>query len=316
MKAIQYLAAGKPAVVDVPTPVPAPGQVLLRILGVTTCPQWDQHLMDGEAMLPGNPLVFPAPTGYPGHEAVGEVAAVGESVAGFPVGSRAALWRDQGRGREGCYAEYVVADVGNLLPVPDRLAPEQVAPLELAMCVQVSFDQILNIGAIAGRRFAVAGLGPAGLVAVQVAKIYRAAEIVVFDPIASRRELALELGADRAVDPLTGDVGDVGSVDLSIDCTGNRQAVELLLRQTRSVVALFGVLREDVRFGFANWCSGLHLLGYGQQNLGAAERALAHIVSGRLQLAPLVTHTLPLENYLDGVELLRRREAIKICFIP
>jgi threonine dehydrogenase-like Zn-dependent dehydrogenase len=314
MKAIRYLAAGKPAVVDVPTPVPAPGQVLLRILGVTTCPQWDQHLMDGEAMLPGHPLVFPAPTGYPGHEAVGEVAAVGESVSGFPVGSRAALWRHQGRGREGCYAEYVVADVGNLLPVPDRLAPEQVAPLELAMCVQVSFDQILNVGPIAGRRFAVAGLGPAGLVAVQVAKIYQAAEIVVFDPIASRRELALELGADRAVDPLTEDAGDVGSVDVSIDCTGNRQAVERLLRQTRSVVALFGVLREDVRFGFANWSSGLHLLGYGQQNLGAAERALAHLVAGRLQLAPLVTHTLPLENYLDGVELLRRREAIKVCF--
>lgn len=316
MKAIQYMAPGRAELVDVPVPEPGPGQVLLKVLGVATCPQWDLHLMDGVSMAPGGTIDYPTAPGHPGHEAVGEVVAVGDGVDAARIGTRAALWQDQGAGRDGCYAEYLAADVRNLLEVPDSFRADEVASLELAMCVQVSFDQILNIGPIEGKRIAVSGLGPAGLVALQLAKAYGAKDVVALDPVKSRRELALILGADVAMDPSDAEGSARDKFDAAIDCTGLAVSVEFLMRHTRWVVALFGVLRDEARFGFSNWCSGLHLVGYGQQNRGAAERALEHIRAGRLRLAPLISRTLPLTEYTEGIELLRSREAVKILFQP
>jgi len=43
---------------------------------------------------------------------------------------------------------------------------------------------------------------------------------------------------------------------------------------------------------------------------------LAQIVAGKLKLGPLITQTLPLKRYAEGVELLRQQKAIKVCFTP
>lgn len=321
MKAIQYLEAGRPEYVDVPLPEVGEGQVLMKIEGVATCPQWDMHLMDGVSMAPGGTINYPTPVGHPGHEAVGEVISLGGGVQNLRVGDRVALWQDQGGTRDGCYAEFVAADEANLLKVPEDLDTNNIASLELAMCIQVSFDQILNIGPIEGKRFGVSGLGPAGLLAVQLAKAYGASEVIAFDPVESRRELALQLGADKAIDPTAKecfpyDRFNPGRLAISVDCTGLGVSVDFLLKRTREVVALFGVLREEVGFGFFQWCGGLHLIGYGNQNRKAAERALEHIKSGALRLDPLITTTLPLSEYGKGVAMLKNKEAIKICFKP
>lgn len=321
MKAIQYRAAGQPEVVEVPIPEPGKGQALLRVEGVATCPQWDMHLMRGESMAPGGVIEYPTPVGHPGHEAVGIIERLGAETEGFCVGDRAALWQDQGIDRDGCYAEYVLVDTENILKVPKNLDTNNIASLELAMCIQVTFDQILNIGPIEGKRFGVSGLGPAGLLAVQLAKAYGASEVVAFDPVASRRELASGLGADRVLDPRDPDSFPYDRfkperLELAVDCTGLAVSVNFLLKRTREVVALFGVLREEVGFGFFQWCGGLHLVGYGSQNRFAAERALEHIKNGTLKLSPLISETLPLSDYRKGIELLEQKAAIKICFTP
>ncbi len=321
MKAIQYVEKGRPELIDLPQPEPGEGQILLKVEGVATCPHWDMHIMDGVSMVPGGKVEYPYMPGQPGHEAMGSVVEVGPGVEEFAVGDRAALWQDQVGATQGCYAEYVAADTGNLLAIPDSLAPEEIASLELAMCVQVSFDQIANIRDIEGSRFGVSGLGPAGLVAIQLAKAYGAAEVVAFDPVESRRGLAQMLGANRSLDPtqngaFSSDRFSPEALDLAIDCTGLPVSVEYLMERTRDVVVLFGVLREDARFGFKHWCRALHLVGYGSHNKAAAEKALAQIVAGKLKLAPLITKTLPLERYADGVELLRQQKAVKVCFTP
>ena len=87
--------------------------------------------------------------------------------------------------------------------------------------------------------------------------------------------------------------------------------------RTRRCVTLFGVLREEVRFGSRHlFGPGLVLSGYGNHNRTAAETALRFILEGRLKLAPLVTHTLPLSEYPTAVQLLREKRAIKILFDP
>ena len=288
----------------------------MRVDAITTCPHWDLHLMSGEPMFPGRALPYPYTPGQPGHEAVGVVAALGVGVDGPPVGTRVAAWRDQGPARLGCYAQYNVFDAGNVLPVPENLPVEAIASLELAMCVQVSFDQLGRLDAVQGKRFGVSGLGPAGLIAIQMARAYGVAEVVAIDPIAERRQLAQELGAHVTLTPQELASTEAQRLEAAIDCTGLPVSLEALMAHTTQAISVFGVLREPARFGFNQWAGGLALLGYGRHNREAAQRALALVTAGQLNLRSLVTHTLPLARYAEGVELLRRKEAIKVAFLP
>ena len=321
MKQLVFRNPGNAVVEEAPVPSPGHGQVLVKVLGVNTCPHWDIHLMDGAPMFPSMPLSYPFPPGKPGHEGMGEVIEVGSGVEKLTPGTLVAAWRDAGGEDEpGWYAEYIAFGEENLLKVDDSYKPEQIASLELAMCVQVSFDSLLKQDLVTGKRFAVGGLGPAGLVAVQMAKAYGASEVIGFDPLESRRSLATTLGAHRAVDPQEEDTFPSGrsgksAFDTSLDCTGLKASIEFLMDRTKNAVSIFGVLRENLTFGPAHW-GGLSLMGYGDHNLGAAKRALALLDSGGLNMAPLSSVRLPLSRYADGVEMLRRKEAIKVLFDP
>jgi len=321
MKTLQIESPGNAVWTDVSTPEPGPGEVLVKVLGVTTCPHWDLHIMDGEPMFPGHKLDYPYLPGQPGHEATGEVVALGPGVQALEVGDRVVAWQDTGQPRPGFYAQFNAFPEVSLLKIPDRLRIEAIASLELAMCVQVTFDQVTAQGGLEGKRVALSGLGPAGLVAVQMARAYGAEEIVCLDPVDTRHELARTLGATRVEKPEdalfpAGRSGD-RAFDLGIDLTGVPPSIEFLMDRTRETVAIFGVLRQEVRFGFRHlFGPGLTLMGYGNHNRGAADRALQLVEAGKLDLEALVTETMGLERYAEGVELLRRKEAIKILFTP
>ncbi|NUP99817.1 MAG: alcohol dehydrogenase catalytic domain-containing protein, partial [Armatimonadetes bacterium] len=202
MRAIQIMAPGKSAVVELPIPEPGPDEVRVRVVATNTCPQWDLHLAAGEPMFVGQSLPYPYTPGQPGHEMTGVVDAVGREVTGLAVGQSVAAWRDAGHGRQGCYAEYVLMRAADVLAVPAELEPRQVASLELAMCVSVCLLDLLPMDAIAGRRAGVNGLGPAGLIAAQLLRAEGASRVVGFEPNVSRREFAVGQGLlDEAWDP-------------------------------------------------------------------------------------------------------------------
>jgi threonine dehydrogenase-like Zn-dependent dehydrogenase len=204
------------------------------------------------------------------------------------------------------------------LEVNTDLAPQSIASLELAMCVQVTFDRLRQFGLLEGKRIAVGGMGPAGLVAVQMARAWGAESVLAVDPLQDRRERALQLGVDAAVEPKDGAFAEAagGPVDVAVDCAGAKASVEFLMGHTLGAVALFGVLRDAVAYGWQQWRSKVDILGYGSHNRDAAERALALVEDGRLDLSCLVTHELPLSDYVEGVELLRSQQALKVCFLP
>lgn len=320
MKILQIMAPGAVVWGDAPIPQPGAGEVLVKVAAITTCPHWDLHLMAGEPMFPGVPLPYPYTPGQPGHEMAGEVVTVGAEVTTLAVGDRVAAWRDAGAQRQGCYAQYVPFQAENLLRVPAAVTAEQVASLELSMCVQVSFNQLAKLEAVQGRRVGIGGLGPAGLVAVQMASAYGAAQVIAIDPVPTRRELALQLGATLAIAPddpyWSAERDDAYALDSALDCSGLKVSIEALMARTKEVVALFGVLRENVAFGWDHWRRGLKLLGYERHNRAAAEQALQLIIQGQLDLTRLATHTLPLQRYAEGVELLRTKQAIKVRFLP
>jgi len=130
----------------------------------------------------------------------------------------------------------------------------------------------------------------------------------------------MQLGADEAWDP-AGYIWPDGrahpnAFDTALDTTGLPVSIEALMGSTRETVSLFGVLREQVRFGSEHWWGGFSLLGYGTHTREAAEEAYRLIIEGRLKLTPLITHRLPFTRYADGIELLRTKEAIKVLFDP
>ena len=88
MKVLQIEAPGRAVWKDAPLPVPAPGEVLIKVLGVATCPHWDMHIFGGQPMFPGMTLNYPYLPGAPGHEAMGEVVVVTPGVTKLKMGDR------------------------------------------------------------------------------------------------------------------------------------------------------------------------------------------------------------------------------------
>ena len=321
MKILQVTAPDAFEVREVETPQPGPGEVLLRVEAVTTCPQWDLHLRHNEPMFIGHRFEYPYPPGQPGHEATGTIAALGEGVTEFKIGERVSTWRDPGHQRPGCYAQFVVMSAENVISVPSHLPPEATASIELAMCVGATFLMLKQMDVLRGRRVGITGLGPAGLIALQMARAEGASEVIGFDLSAERRERALIVGADATYDSRA-DLSTTFPVrpgppalQTGIDCVGAKASVEFLMDRTADVVALFGVQREDYTFTPRHY-SQLRLCGYPGHSRAAAEYAVGLLECEQLDLAPLVTHHLPLEDYGRGIDLLEAQQAIKICFRP
>lgn len=320
MKILQITAPGQSTILDVPIPVPAAGEVLVRVEAISTCVQWDLHCRHDEPMFIGHKFFYPYTPGRPGHEATGWIEAVGEGVTNVTVGDRVACWRDQSESIVGAYAQYYIHSEASVIRVPEGLPAQALAPIEMAMCIATVFRMLRDMNAIEGRCFGVTGLGPAGLISLQMARAEGASEVFGFDPVAERRELAVQLGADACFDP---------TIDLStlfparpawprlhsaIDCVGAKQTVEFTMDLTQDAVALFGVQRED--FTYAPRHANLRLCGYKGHSWESAQYAVGLIEAGKLNLAPLITHNLPLERYDEGIALLEARQAIKVCFWP
>jgi threonine dehydrogenase-like Zn-dependent dehydrogenase len=180
-----------------------------------------RELDDGETENGGRPVL--------GNQWVGVVEEVGEGVEGFRVGERVCGY--------GGIQDYHVVDVRGapyLLKVPDGMAWKSALcfdPAQYAICGVR--DGEVRIG----DRVAVFGLGAIGSIAAQMAKAAGAPYVAVVDPIAKRREAALEAGADAAFDPREHDVGlelkrSTGrlGVDCVVETSGNEQALQQALR--------------------------------------------------------------------------------------
>ncbi len=301
-------------------PEPEVAQIRLRVEAITTCPQWDLHLRHNEPMFLGHQFHYPYTPGQPGHEATGTIDKLGLGVTVFEVGDRVSVWRDPGHHVKGCYAQFAIVKAENVIRVPAHLPFEATASVELAMCVGATFLVLKEQNTLAGKRVGVMGLGPAGLIAAQMARAEGASEVAGFDLSETRRDYAQPLFLDAAYDPRTASNDLLPArpktpyFDTIIDCVGAKSSVEWAMDHAKTTVALFGVQREDYTFAVRHYT--LRLIGYPGHSRAAVEYAVELISSGKLDLKPLVTHHLPLSRYSEGIDLLEKQEAIKVCFNP
>lgn len=319
-KILQLDAPQKPVWRDVAMPDVANNEVLVQIEAVTTCPHWDLHIFYGEPMFAGHDLRYPYIPAQPGHEAVGRIEAIGSEVTAFREGQRVAFWRDRGSKIQGAYARFIAIEPEHLLAIPEHLPADKVASLELAMCVQGSFDQLIQRSDVRGKRLAISGLGAAGLVAVQLAKAHGAHEIIGLDVMPERCDLAMQLGATSTLNPmhdtLPANRNAADAFDAALDTTGLKVSIETLMQRTKRSVAIFGVLREEIAFTPHQWWGDFALLGYGTHQRSAAETALQCILDGTLDLSVLVSAKMGFDQYADAVQMLKDKQAIKVMFDP
>ncbi|WP_431218931.1 zinc-dependent alcohol dehydrogenase [Leifsonia xyli] len=216
-----------------PIPSPGPGQVLVRLEACGLC-HTDIHAIDGDWPVKAD-LPF-----VPGHEGVGIVERLGDGVTARRVGQRVALpWLGHACGEcrycidgrenlcerqlntgysiDGGYAEYAVADARFAVPVPDGVDAFDAAPLTCAGVT--TYAAVKNARVVPGERVAVFGIGGLGHLAVQYARLV-GAQVIAVDITEEKLDLAVELGADHAVnasevDPVTA-IQHLGGADVAI----------------------------------------------------------------------------------------------------
>ncbi|OIJ64949.1 NAD(P)-dependent alcohol dehydrogenase [Streptomyces mangrovisoli] len=120
------------------------------------------------------------------------------------------------------FAEYCISTERNTVKVDPTVPLELLAPLGCG--VTTGAGSVLNVMRLRpGDRLAVFGAGAVGLAAVLAAKAAGAGEVVAVDPHENRRTLALELGADRALEP--SEVAGLRGFDFSFDTTARASAM-------------------------------------------------------------------------------------------
>lgn len=217
MQAAKYYGPGKVEIIQLPIPKTGPGQVLVEVKYCGICGT-DVHAYS----MPG---IFDWEL-IPGHEAVGYVREIGEGVDGFSVGDRVAVGPPGdcgtcyacntghpntcpnafpntlgiGPGTQGAYAQYVLSHFpqNELFLIPDGVTFEQAVLFDV---LGVGFHAVRRSDMKVGDDVVVSGCGSIGLAAIQSARLAGACRLIAFDPDPERRKLALQAGADYALDP-------------------------------------------------------------------------------------------------------------------
>jgi L-iditol 2-dehydrogenase len=330
MKAARLHAAGDLRLADEPAPVPGPGSSLVRVTAVGICGSdlhWWTEAEIGDARLT-HPLAL-------GHEAAGVIAdgpRRGERVAidpAIPCGTcRPCLsgWRNlcvrvlfSGHGEtDGALREFISWPSDLLHPLPDSLSDADGAVLEpLGVAIHALDLGHVRLGAVT----AVAGLGPIGLLLVQVLRAAGAGTVVGFDPLPHRREAARRLGADQVADPadaqdpaaVDGLVGE--GADVAFEMAGSSGAVGLAMTLARAGgrVVLGGIPGDDqIAFqASAARRKGLTIAMVRRMN-EVYPRAIALAAGGKADLGAVVSDRFPLPKAPDAFQAAAGRGGHKV----
>ena len=199
----------------VPEPTPGEGQVLVRTLACGICGSDLHFLRHAPELLAarGPQPVFTTVLDRDivlGHEFCGEVVGygpgsrrrlpIGTRVTSVPVGVLGGQVTTVGYSNDlpGGYGELMVLPEASLLEVPPHLATEQAA---LTEPMAVGLHAVVRGQPQPDHVVLVIGCGPIGLAVIQSLRLHRVHAIVAADYSPRRRELALAMGADFAVDP-------------------------------------------------------------------------------------------------------------------
>jgi threonine 3-dehydrogenase len=319
----------------VPVPEPGPNDVLIRVKKSAICGT-DVHIYNwdkwAEATIPV-PMVV-------GHEFSGEIAEIGSSVTKYNVGQRVSgeghivcgICRNcrAGRGhlcrntlgvgvhRPGSFGEYVCIPEDNVVPIPDDISDEIAAifdPFGNAVHTALSFDLV-------GEDVLVTGAGPIGIMGALVAKRSGARKVVITDINPARLALARKLGIDYVVDAsvqnladVMKDIGMTEGFDVGLEMSGAAPAFRDMIDKMNNggKIAILGIAPTGFEIDWNKVIfKMLNLKGiYGREMFETWYKMIA-FVQGGLDLSPIITHRLPIDDFQTGFDAMRSGSSGKV----
>jgi threonine dehydrogenase-like Zn-dependent dehydrogenase len=333
MRAAVYEGEGRLVVRDVPDPAPAPEEVLIEVEACGICGS-DVQIIN---VPPGHPSTPPV---IIGHELVGRVRQVGSAVRDIAIGTRVVVDPDPKCGacascrsgrpancvnivalgvhRDGALAGLVTAPANSIYPIAEEIPSELAALVEPLACVVNG----TNRAALRpGESVVVFGAGAIGCLFIAVLRASGAARIVAIEPSPARAPIARAVGADIVLTPdeWAAQRSEIlpGGADVVVDAVGSvlPQAIEAAAMGARVVVfGMNGNARPPVH-QIEIVEKGLSILGSYISNF-TFPAAIRLVESGQLNLAPMITATIPLEETLEGIGRLRAGDAVKVVIKP
>ena len=339
MKAVFLPGDKRVEIRAVEVPTPGPGEVLVQVKASCIC-RSDLSLYYGVAVVGGDA----AGKCITGHEPSGIIALTGAGVQRFRAGDRVAVylavgcgmcsacrmgniflcpdWRCLGFTADGGNAEYLVVPERNCLRIPDSISYVAAAISTDAFGTLYSACKKLRLSG--SSTVGVWGLGPMGSSGVLAAKAL-GARVVAFDPIAERREFAIKLGADLALDPSAPDARDkIAAIagplgfDAGIDCSGHPAGQNMALDNTRRLgaVAFIGELRETMICPSDQLIrKQLTLIGSWYFNIAEYEEIVDILVRKQIDLERLATHRFSVDEAETAFRLFDERKTEKAVFV-
>jgi len=312
LKGLVYLGPNQISWQEWPEPQIGSHDALVAVRAVGICGS-DVHGFTGESGRRTPPMVM-------GHEAAGEVIAIGEDVDKHWVGKPVVVcpfiacgecdFCEQNRGNlcrhrkfvgatlSGAMVERIAVPIENLISLPDGIDPIHAS---LAEPLSVARHAVHQSGEINGKTVLIAGSGPIGLLTLVAAKKEGAKTVVITDLAPDRLVAAENLGADLAINPGQAKWRDelgISEVDIAFDAVGIQPTFDQAfdaLRPGGTMVAIGGWKKLELNLPRLV-AKEINLVGTFNFTLAEFKASLDWISNGVFDPAKIVTNIFPMEN--------------------
>lgn len=338
MKAAILHPGGQLRLEEVCQPVPAAGEILVRVAACGIC-HTDLHYIDHGVSTFKSPVIL-------GHEVSGTVAGLGGGVTRFREGDRVLLpavftcgtCRACRTGREniceqmkmlgnhvdGAYAEYVVAPARECLALPAEIPLAEACLIGDAM--STPYHAVKHRAQVRlGETAAIFGCGGVGINVVQFAAL-AGAKVIAVDIDDRKLELARQFGAQDTLNPRRVERVDKelkkrtgGGLDVALEVIGKPETIRAAYDSLRpgGRLCVVGYSAEAVPLPFSKLMFfELEVVG----SLGCRPSDYPELIelvrAGRVKLAPLVTGRYALADIFSGLDALRRGEGLRGIVLP
>ena len=346
MKAALFQGPGDLHVIDVDSPSAAPDELKIRVESCATCGT------DAKIFGHGHPRLNPPQ--IIGHEIAGEIIEVGKDTSGYSLGDRVQIiaavpceecWActagkqgicinqtSMGYQYPGGFAEEMIVPAAVLKAngvniIPGDLSFDEASVTEPLACA-LNAQRLIHVGE--GDTVLVMGAGPIGCLHVRLARALGAKKVMLADVNGGRLHLSADVvKPDRAIDMSSEDLAAIvleetegigPSVIITAAPAGVAQEQAIAMAAPGGRVSFFGGLPKDkplitVDSNVVHY-KELILAGANGSSPAQNAEALALIASGKVPVADLITHRLPLSQVEDAIHAVTSGEAIKVVIKP
>ena len=320
---------------EVPEPDPGPNDVKIKIRKTAICGtdlhiyHWDRWAAD----------TVPVPM-VTGHEFSGEIVEVGNAVTKYRPGQRVSgeghlvcgacrncragrghLCRNTlgvGVNRPGAFAEFLCIPEYNVFALPEDVSDEIAAlfdPLGNAVHTALSYDLV-------GEDVLVTGAGTIGIMAAVVAQQVGARKVVITDINPAKLDLAKKLGVQFVIDAreqslvdVMKNIGMTEGFDVGLEMSGAAPAFRDMIEVMNNggKIAILGISPNAFEVDWNKIVfKMLNLKGIYGREMFETWYKMTTLVQTRINLDPIITHRLKVEDYVEGFEVMASGNSGKV----